>query len=83
MSKDEVFPVVVRILTDYLRLKEGEVTMESHVIRDLGADSLALVEIGFKFMEAFEIGMVNADEENLVIRNLVDHIGGLVTESQR
>jgi acyl carrier protein len=57
--------------------------MESHVIRDLGADSLALVEIGFKFMEAFEIGMVNADEENLVIRNLVDHIGGLVTESQR
>lgn len=74
MSKDEVFEKVSTILQDYLRLKDGEVTAESHVISDLGADSLALVELGFKFMEAFGIGMIAPEDDNLVIANLVEHI---------
>lgn len=74
MSKDEVFEKVSTILQDYLRLKDGEVTAESHVINDLGADSLALVELGFKFMEAFGIGMIAPEDDNLVIANLVEHI---------
>ncbi|HEY5956046.1 MAG TPA: phosphopantetheine-binding protein [Polyangiaceae bacterium] len=78
MTKDEVFVKVAAILVDYLRLKGDEVTAQSHVINDLGADSLALVELGFKFMEAFGIGMIAPEDENLVVGNLVEHISQLI-----
>ena len=74
MNSQDVFEKVSTIMTEYLRLDEGEVTPESHAVSDLGADSLALVELGFKFMEAFGIGMIEPKDELLVIGNLVDHI---------
>ncbi|HYD41001.1 MAG TPA: acyl carrier protein [Anaeromyxobacter sp.] len=74
MQRQEVFAKVSELLTDYLRLKAGEVTEASHVVRDLGADSLAIVELGFKFMESFGVGMIAADDENLVVGKLVDTI---------
>ena len=74
MTKEEIFTRVSTILEDYLRLEEGEATLESHVVNDLGADSLAMVELGFKFTEAFGIPMLNPDAETLVIGRLVDRI---------
>lgn len=74
MERHEVFTRVSQLLTDYLRLRPGEVTETSHVVQDLGADSLAIVELGFKFMEAFGIGMIAAEEENLVVGKLADRI---------
>lgn len=74
VNREEVFGKVARILQEYLRLKPGEVSSESHVVNDLGADSLALVELGFKFIEAFGIGMFDPVDELLVVGNLVDHI---------
>ncbi len=74
MERQEVFAKVSELLTDYLRLRPGELTEASHVVRDLGADSLAIVELGFKFMETFGIAMVAADDENLVVGRLVDTI---------
>jgi acyl carrier protein len=74
MERQQVFAKVSELLTDYLRLKPGEVTEASHVVRDLGADSLAIVELGFKFMESFGIGMIAAEDENLVVGRLVDTI---------
>jgi acyl carrier protein len=44
------------------------------VINELGADSLALVELGFKFMEAFGIPMVAPEDSLLLVGNLADHI---------
>lgn len=78
MQRQEVFAKVSQLLTDYLRLQPGEVQETSHVVHDLGADSLALVELGFKFMEAFHIGMVNPEGDNLIIGKLVDHIAGMM-----
>ena len=60
MERQEVFAKVSQLLTDYLRLAPGEVAEGSHVVNDLGADSLAIVELGFKFMETFGIGMLTA-----------------------
>jgi acyl carrier protein len=74
MSNEQVQTIVAEILTDYLRLGPGEVTRTSHVVQDLGADSLALVELGFKFMEAFGIGMIAPEDDNLIVGNLVDRI---------
>ncbi len=74
MDRQEVFARVTEILSRYLRLKPGEVKPESHVVRELGADSLAMVELGFKFMEAFGIGMITPDDSLLIVDNLVEHI---------
>lgn len=74
MTQDEIFTKVSAILTEYLRLDEGEVKPESHIVDDIGADSLAMVELGFKFSEAFGIGMLAPDDDNMVISNLVRQI---------
>jgi acyl carrier protein len=74
VTREEVYNRVGQILTDYLRLKPGEITPQSHVTNDLGADSLALVELGFKMMEAFGIGMVAPEDTLLIMDPLVDHI---------
>lgn len=72
MTKEKILEQITPIITDYLRLDKGELTPESHIVNDLGADSLALVELGFKFSEAFNIGMINPDEDSMIIKNLVD-----------
>jgi acyl carrier protein len=81
MERQEVLARVSQLLTDYLRLRPDEVTERSHVVRDLGADSLAIVELGFKLMEAFGIGMIPAEEENLVVGALVDRVLAMMAES--
>lgn len=77
MDKETVFARIAEILSDYLRLAPGEVRGESHVVNDLGADSLALVELAFKFMEAFTIPMIAPADELLIVDNLVEHIRSL------
>lgn len=78
MNNDYIFKKVSEILTSYLRLAPDEVQMKSHIVNDLGADSLAMVEIGFLFSEAFGISMINPDEKNMVIENLVVEIEQLL-----
>jgi acyl carrier protein len=77
MERAEIFARVSEVLTSYLRLGPGEVTETSHVTTDLGADSLALVELGFKFTESFGIGMLTPDGDNMVVGPLVDCITGM------
>ena len=74
MNQDKTFEQVSQIISDYLRLSPGEVTPTSHVMNDLGADSLALAELGFKFMEQFGIEMIAPDDNMLIMSNLVAHI---------
>ena len=80
MNKDQIFNKVSEILTTYLRLAPDEVQPESHIVNDLGADSLAMVEIGFLFTEAFEIPMINPSEKNMIIKYLVDEIEALAAK---
>ena len=80
MTKAEIFDKVAEILTSYLRLDSNEVTPESHIVNDLGADSLAMVEIGFQFGEAFGIPMMNPTEDNMVLQSLVDQIKTVLDE---
>ena len=42
------------VIADYLRVEENEVSLETDLVEDLCADSIALVELGFKFSEAFQ-----------------------------
>jgi acyl carrier protein len=78
MNKNQIYTRVSEMLTTYLRLEPGEVQMESHIVNDLGADSLAMVEIGFLFSETFGIPMMNPNEKNMIIGNLVIEIEKLM-----
>lgn len=50
-----VFEKVRAIICDQLDLGEDEVTMESNLIEDLGADSLDLVDAAMSFEDEFEV----------------------------
>ena len=76
MTEAEVFSRVSDILVEYLRLDRKELDPESHIVNDIGADSLALVELGFKFSEAFGVPMISPTPENLIIGNLARQIHG-------
>jgi len=81
MGKEAIYNKVVQILSDYLKLEENEITKESHMVNDVGIDSLALVELGFKFSEEFNIPMIQPTEDNMVIENLVSNIDDLIQKN--
>jgi acyl carrier protein len=74
MTNNDIFKKISELLIAYLRLNPDEVTPDSHIVNDLGADSLAMVELGFQFSEAFGIPMMNPTEENMILKNLVSQI---------
>ena len=74
MSENEVFEKVKGIVVEYLNVEENEVDTETNLVDDLCADSIALVELGFRFSETFSIPMVEGDSELFIMRNLVNFI---------
>lgn len=78
MDKEAIYTKVSQIISDYLRLEKDEIKKDSHMVNDVGVDSLALVELGFKFSEAFNVPMIQPTEDNMVIENLVESIHELM-----
>jgi acyl carrier protein len=78
MTNNDIFNKISELLIAYLRLNPDEVTPDSHIVNDLGADSLAMVELGFQFSEAFGIPMMNPTEENMILKNLVSQIESIL-----
>ena len=44
---EDVFPTLRKMIAESLALDEGEITLESKLIDDLGADSLDFVDLTF------------------------------------
>ena len=61
------FDRVKKVLVEQLGLEEdpSKVTMEAHIVDDLGADSLDVVEIIMGLEEEFEINIPDGDAEKL------------------
>ncbi len=75
MSQTEyIYQETKKIITNYLRLKEDELQPDSHIVDDIGADSLALVELGFQISEKFGVPLLDTDDEKLIFKNLVAYI---------
>jgi acyl carrier protein len=74
LTYDEVYRTTQKLITDYLRLQEDELQPDSHIVDDIGADSLALVELGFQISETFGVPMVDTSGNKLVFKYLVDYI---------
>lgn len=55
MSRDEIIEKVQEVLVDALGVDDDEVTTESTLMGDLGAESIDFLDIVFRLEKAFEI----------------------------
>ncbi|AEV68468.1 acyl carrier protein [Acetivibrio clariflavus] len=74
MNEKEVFEKVKEIIVDYLNLDESEINADTNLVEELCLDSIALVELGFRFSETFSIPMVEGDPDLFIMKNLVNFI---------
>ena len=75
MSSEEIFEKIKNIIVDLLQVPEDSVTLESHFIDDLGADSLDLVELIMGIEEEFNIGIPDGEAEKVVtVGDVVEYI---------
>jgi acyl carrier protein len=80
MDYDEIYRKTKAIIVDYLRVEENEVTPETNIVDDLYADSIAVVELGFRFSETFSIPMIEGNPELFVMKELVTYIQKNISE---
>lgn len=73
-----IFEKIREIICDQLELEEDQVTLESVLLEDLGADSLDLVDLVMTFEDEFDMEISDDDLENIktvgdVVRFIEEH----------
>ena len=70
-----VFEKVKKIIVDQLDVEADDITMESHIMDDLGADSLDIVDLVMSFEDEFEIEIPDEEVENIrTVGDIVKYI---------
>ena len=62
MSMEEIFKTIQSLIAEQFAVEPEEVTIETALEEDLGADSVDLVELVMAMEEEFEIGEVGEEE---------------------
>ena len=62
MSVEEIFQIIQNLVAEQFAVEPEEVTMETSLEEDLGADSVDLVELIMAMEEEFEVGEVQEEE---------------------
>lgn len=80
----EIFDRLKNICEEQLLLQHKEMKFDSHLIYDLGADSLDLVEVILVIEEEFDISIPDEEiiEEELLIKNIIKIIEEKLKEKQ-
>lgn len=74
-----VFEKVKEIIAENLSLNEDEVIMDSHIVDDLGADSLDVMETVMALEEEFDVKFPETDiKEVKTVGDLVRYIEGKI-----
>lgn len=75
MNSKEILEKAKPIIADKLGINEEEVLESKHFINDLGADSLALVDIIMSLEEVFGMEIPEEDSEKIqTVGQMVDYI---------
>ena len=71
----DVSEKVKSIIVEQLQVDEAEVTPGASFQEDLGADSLAVVELVMQFEEAFDIQIPDEDAEKIkTVKDAIEYI---------
>lgn len=71
----DTYEQVVDILVDHLGINRNVVTLEAHLIDDLGADSLDLIEIVMILEDEFNISIPDDIAEKInTVKDIVENI---------
>ncbi len=72
------FEKVKEMLVEKLGINEDKITLESEIVKDLGADSLDLVEMLLSMEENFGITISDEQTESIkTVKDIVDIIDAL------
>lgn len=67
-----------KIVEDTLGVNDVEITNETHIINDLNADSLDVVELIMAIEEAFDVSIDDSDAEKMeTVGDLISHLESL------
>ncbi len=70
-----VFEKIRAVLCEQLELEENQVTMESSIMEDLGADSLDLVDLLMSLEDQFNLEVPDEDVEKIkTVGDLVRYV---------
>jgi len=75
----DTFEDVKKTIAEELEVEESQITMESVIVDDLGADSLDVVELIMRLEEKFDIEI--PDEEAEKIQTVGDAVNFIVSKS--
>ena len=76
MADDQIMAKVKKVVAEELNVDENEVTPEASFQEDLGADSLAQVELIMAFEDKFDIENIPDDEAETIktVRDAAEYI---------
>ncbi|MCG6919423.1 MAG: acyl carrier protein [Deltaproteobacteria bacterium] len=66
---------IVQIIAKQLGIEEGDVSAQSSVVEDLGADSLDVVELIMALEEEFDLEIPDTEAEKIInVQNIIDYM---------
>lgn len=75
MDKSEIEEKVISIIAEQLGADRNNITLETDIANDLGADSLDLAELMIGFEEQFDIDIVEEEAANITtVGQVVENI---------
>ncbi len=73
MNREELFKKVAEIISEKLNVPIEDIDEDSHLIEDLGADSLDAFDLVMVFEDEFGVKIEDEEVEKvLTVRNIVD-----------
>ncbi len=79
MDKEEIKQKVVDLIVEKLDVDREDVKPEAHIVDDLGADSLDIVELVMALEDEFDIEIPDEDAEKIrTVQDVFDYIDKIV-----
>lgn len=75
MERTEIMDKVTAIVTDHFDIEPEQVTENLNLQKDLGADSIAIMEVVLEIEDAFDIEVADEDMEKIqTIGDAIDYL---------
>lgn len=79
ISKEDLFAKIKENLVETLELDADNVTLETNIVEDLGADSISLMEFTLALENEFGIEISDEDAEHiLTLGQVVDYVSNKI-----